>query len=495
MSPHRNQKAGYIHLLLMLMISMITQVFTLLKSSIAASTFGTTEVMDAFNLANSINTFLFSFVSSGVATIVIPEYIRRTDRKIVDTFITAIYGILFLVLLFILCFRNQLAGLLGANRSQTFKTVTAHIMLILLSAQFLTCVTNVTTAYFQTINRYSIPKLVALLSQILVVIALLLAKGVTIIQYTWILAIGIVVSFLLDTAVAIKCGWRYMPCLRLNSDSKQLFSNFLPIVFSTGIYQLSLMTGSMVSSFLETGLISVLSYSSQIASMVNTVLIGNLLIYIYPKIILTVHQKGSQKEFWKRTYVLHTIVCLVVAGFIVVGQEATDLLFRRGQFTQEASQMVYLGAALYIFGQQFSVLRDVIYRYFYASGDTRTPAVNSVIVSVSNLVLTLVLVTIIGFYGIILGTLLSSLISLTVIFIRFKRKFGMDVSPFKIFFHYGLNLAVMAATACGGMLIKDLFAFSNVLVEILVYGCSTVVIYLILSLIFNRKTVLYFKKL
>lgn len=495
MSPRRNQKAGYIHLLLMLLISMVTQVFTVLKSSIAASTFGTTEVMDAFNLANSINTFLFSFVSSGVATIVIPEYIRRTDRKIVDTFITAVYGILFLVLLFVICFRDQLAGLLGANRSQTFKTITAQVMLILLSAQVLSCVTNVTTAYFQTINRYSIPKIVQLISQILIVIALLYAKNITIIQYASILAIGIVVSFLLDTAVAVKCGWRYSPCLRINTESKQLFTKFMPIVFSTGIYQLSLMMDSMVSSFLETGFISVLAYSSQIASIVNTVLIGNLLIYIYPKIILTVHQKGHQKDFWKRTYVLHAIVCLVVAGFIVVGQECTDLLFRRGQFTQEASKMVYTGAALYIFGQQFSVLRDVIYRYFYASGDTKTPAANSVIVSISNLILTLILVVLVGFYGIIIGTLLSSLISLVVIFIRFRRKFGLEVPSFKIFFHYGINLAITAATAVSVLMLKNVIVCSNILLEILLFGCCTVAVYLLLSLIFNRKTVLYFKKI
>lgn len=64
-----------------------------------------------------------------------------------------------------------------------------------------------------------------------------------------------------------------------------MFYLFLPIVFSTGIYKLSLMVDSTIAARLETGEITVLSYASQISNIINTLLIGNLLTYYYPKIV------------------------------------------------------------------------------------------------------------------------------------------------------------------------------------------------------------------
>ncbi len=179
----------------------------------------------------------------------------------------------------------------------------------------------------------------------------------------------------------------------------------------------------------------------------------------------------------------------------LAAQEGVSLLFQRGAFTAEASKMVFIGSAIYIVGQQTGVIRDLIYRYFYACGDTRIPGINSITVSILNIVISLVLVSLIGFYGIILGTVLASLISLGIILIWFKKKFGFDEKIMVIIGRYFISMSVFAATVVIVYMTKHFLPISNNLVSLFVYGAETVVIYTVLSVLFNRKTLVNFKNL
>lgn len=481
-------------LIIMILISFITQILSLLKSSIVAGSFGAGEAMDAYNLANNIVTFLFGFVASGISTIIIPEYSNKRNKKAVNTFITVIYGVVFLVIALMIALRIHIVGLFH-NRGEMFTNLVANVLIVLLLAQYLSSIANITVAYFQCEGKYNIPKIISLIFQILVIVALLIFKEINIVQYTVIVAAGLVFNFLFDTALALKSGWRYKPTFLFDENTKTLFKRFLPIIVSTGVYRLTLMIDTTISSFLDTGKLSILSYSSQISSMVDAVLIGNLTIYLYPQITKRITEDGYQKQFWKSTATLHAIVCLVSAGFLTVGHEGVALLFQRGAFNANASKMVYIGASIYIVGQQTSVIRDLIYRYFYAIGDTKTPGINSIIVSISNIVISLILVKLIGFYGIIIGTVLASLVSLGIIFIWFKKKIGFNESIFAILGRYLMSTIVFAITVGLVYLTKYFIPISNNLISLLVYGVETLILYLTISLLINRKTLLNIKNI
>ena len=475
-----------ISLLFMITISLATQILSLLKSSIVASSFGTGELMDAYNLANNIVTFVFSFVASGISTIIIPEYANKRNKKSVDTFITMIYGIMIIVVISMILLRVQLVGLFG-NKEEMLVNIVANILIVLLLAQYLLSITNITVAYFQCEGRYNIPKIISLISQLCVVITLLFVKGINIVQYAYIIALGFVINFVFDIVIALKLGWRYKPILLFNEESKILFRRFIPIVISTGVYSLTLMVDTTISSFLDTGKLSVLSYSSQISSMVNTVLVGNLTIYLYPKITKEINCEGYQRKFWRSTAVLHAIVCLVSAGFLTVGYNGIILLFQRGEFTAKDSNMVFWGAAIYIVGQQISIIRSLIYRYFYAMGDTKTPGINSVAVSILNIVFSIILVWIMGFYGIIVGTVLASSVSLIMILSRFGKNIGFDESILIILARYCKTFVIFIATVAIVYFTKYIIPISQNIVSVFVFGVETVIIYVLLSSLFNSK--------
>lgn len=473
-------------LILMIIITGITQILTLMKSSLVAGIFGTGIEIDAYNLANSIVSFLFGFIAAGISTVIIPNYVKNTNRKNVDTFITALYGLIAFIVFILIVFRYQIIGVFS-NRDELFVNICCNTLIILLLANYLLAISDVTVAYFQCKGKYNLPKIVSLIAQLIVVVILIFYPNLTISQYTYIIAIGLFINFLLDTIFAFKEGWRVYPSLALFSPgTKKLFGIFLPIVFSTGIYKLSLMIDSTIAARLQTGQITILSYASQISSIINTILIGNLLTYYYPKIVEKVDTSDGQKSFWNQVILFHLIVCLVIAGFTTVGHETVELLFRHGTFSEDAAKFVYIGALIYVVGQQTDVVRDLIYRFFYAKGNTTVAAKNGVIISVVNITVSIILVYFIGFFGIFFGTIIASLISLIVMFFKFNAYFEFVISIKLIAKALLKNNLVVIITITIIVFLKKLIVFNSLLLQIFIYGILTVFVFCILSLVFHK---------
>ncbi|MBQ2960645.1 MAG: polysaccharide biosynthesis C-terminal domain-containing protein [Oscillospiraceae bacterium] len=487
--------SNLIKLALMIVITLCIHVLTLVKSSVVAAAFGTSESVDAYNFANSIVTFVFGIVISGISTIIIPEYSNKRERKIVDSFITVIYGATLIITAMMVLLRYPLINLLS-NKGEAFTSIAANCLVILMISQYLSAVSGITTAYFQCENKHNVPKVVNLLCQLLVIAVLLCVQDrMSILEYALIISAGYMLGFVADTAVALKSGWRFSPALRLDSDSKAVLLRFVPIIFSGGVYRLSLLIDSLIASTLSTGMITILNYSIQISNIVSSVIVGNLLLYIYPRITREVSQSGSQERFWEQALGLHAIVCLMIAGYVCVGEEAVMFLLNRGRFSAEACKIVFYASALYITGQGISIIRDMVYRYFYAIGNTKAPAGNSVLVSVCNITISLILVKLIGFYGIILGTLAASVISLTVIMIKFHKFVGFSGRLPAIIRDFAKNFAVMLVTivlVCGT---KQLFNIDSNLLGILVFGMETVIAYILIQGVCNKNVLAGIRKL
>lgn len=473
-------------LILMIIITGITQILTLMKSSLVAGIFGTGIEIDAYNLANSIVSFLFGFIAAGISTVIIPNYVKNTNRKNVDTFITALYGLIAFIVFILITFRYQIIGVFS-NRDELFVNICCNTLIILLLANYLLAISDVTVAYFQCKGKYNLPKIVSLIAQLIVVVVLIFYPNLTISQYTYIIAIGLFINFLLDTIFAFKEGWRVYPSLALFSPgTKKLFGIFLPIVFSTGIYKLSLMIDSTIAARLQTGQITILAYASQISNIINTILIGNLLTYYYPKIVEKVDTSDGQKSFWNQVILFHLIVCLVIAGFTTVGHETVELLFRHGTFSEDAAKFVYIGALIYVVGQQTDVVRDLIYRFFYAKGNTTVAAKNGVIISVVNITVSIILVYFIGFFGIFFGTIIASFISLIVMFFKFNAYFEFVISIKSIAKALLKNNLVVIITITIIVFLKKLIVFNSLFLQIFIYGILTVFVFCILSLVFHK---------
>ena len=479
----------------MIVITILTQIISLSKASVIASIFGTSIEMDAYNLALSIITFVFGFFSAGVTTIIIPCYINDKSRKRVDAFITFIFLVIFIISSILIFKRNDIINVIS-QKNNVFIDLTGRILVILIIGQFFSAFSNIIAAYFQCINKYNIPKLIAFFVQIVVLLIILEMKKFSIYLYAIVVSSSLIVEFLINVVIAFLNDWRYLPNFRFKSERFQpLLKMFIPTIFSTGIYQLSLLVDSLIASRLEVGKISILSYSNQIVNIINVAIIGNLLIYSYPKIIKKIKTNESQTYFWKNVSFFHMIVCLLICGFINIGYEGVSLLFQHGEFDESATFGVFVGSLIYIFGQQTDVIRDLIYRYFYAKGNTKDPAVNGLVISVTNIIISLILVRCIGFYGIIIGTVIASFISVLIILYKFIKKIKLEVKISKVTILLVKNIIISVITIVIVYATKRVSKINNNLLSIILFGMETVIIFIILVLIISKEMFLFAKEI
>lgn len=481
-----SNKKSAAQLSLMIFLTLLSQVIALYKSRFTAVTFGATTYMDAYNYALNIATFIFAFITTGVTTVIIPAYVNKTEKKAVNSFITIIYSITLIVVLGVISFRVPLLEIL-TNRGQNFISIVGDFLIVAFIVQGLLAFQAVTAGFYQCNNHYNIPKFITLVVNLIVAIILISGVVDNIYIYLTLLVFGSVLNFLIDILVAIKYGFRYAPALELKSESlKKMLIVFLPTLFSSGVYKIHTMVDTTIATNLLEGQITILSYSTQIITMVNNVIVGNLTVYAYPKIVSRLKEKESKQNFWDYSILFHAVIVLLICGFINVGYEGVGLIFQGGKFTRDNTWLLYVCTCVYIFGQQFNIIRDLIYRYFYAQGNTKETFKNSVLVSVLNIVLSIILVKFIGLLGIILGTVLSSFISLTMIIFRFKREYGLGVKFSEILFECGKNLGAAIVTVVIVQGIKRCTNLSNIL-SLLVFGVLTVAIYCVILLLMKTR--------
>lgn len=473
----QKQKNG-IQLITMIFLTCLSQVIALYKSRFTAVSFGATSIMDAYNYALNIATFIFVFVTSGVTTVVIPAYVRKKSLNAINSFITIIYGSILLIVALVLIIRVPLVTLM-TNKGDEFVAMVGSFLLVTFFIQAITSFLAVTAAYYQCINHYIIPKAILLLSNAIVAGILItgIVKDINI--YLGLLVAGSIVNLLFDLGIAIKLGFRYAPSLSIHDpELKKMLIIFLPTLFSSGVYKIHTLVDTLIASTLISGMLTILSYSTQIITMVNNVVIGNLTVYAYPKIVARMNRPDCKKFFWTYSIFFHAVVCMIIAGFFNVGLEGVSLIFLGGKFTIEDTYMLYYCVCIYMFGQQFNVVRDLIYRFFYANGDTKETLKNSVMVSFFNIILSLIFVQFLGVIGIIIATVLSSLLSLIVIIFRFNQNYGIGIKRGYFLWEHGKNLIALMVSIMVVQLLKQTIRLNGALIPILIYGCITVLVFL-----------------
>lgn len=480
----------------MMIVTMITQVIAVYKSSIIAANFGAGVELDAYNFSNNLATFFLTFISAGITTVVIPAYVKKLDRKAIDTFLTVVFSATGILMLATFLLRGQIVDVF-TNREPAFREYVTGIMMLTIWIQLLPAILGVTTAYYQCIDRFTLPKVILLISNVITVAILVIMKDFSLYEYLYILLLGAVIQFVVDLICAVKCGFRFKISFDIhNPVYKDIMKLFLPTLFSSGIYKINTMIDSLLSSNLGAGQLTILSYANTIVGMINMLIIGNLITYVYPKIVVTI-DKGkeySQKALWKYAVVFHMAVCLIIVGFISVGREFIGLLYEHGEFTSRAADSVYFCMCIYTFAQQNNIVRDILYRYFFANADTKTTVRNGLVTSFLNIVLSITLVQFLDVYGIIIGTFIAGLCSLIMITVRFKHKFGFAIKMKPIVFAFIKTELAVAASVGVVLVSKTFIPDMNYFFEFLIYGCMCVGVYTILILIMHGRSKLLRKQ-
>ena len=150
-----------------------------------------------------------------------------------------------------------------------------------------------------------------------------------------------------------------------------------------------------------------------------------------------------------------------MVGLILLGSAGDRVLFQRGAWTAEDTAATAWALSFFALGIAGHCLLEVLSRAFYALSDTRTPVLVGVASMISNIILSLIFVHIIGnpaslsrgpFAGLALANSLTTLLEGLTLWLLLRRRIG-DLND-----RYILNGASRSLAAALGMGVVDLGA-------------------------------------
>ena len=206
---------------------------------------------------------------------------------------------------------------------------------------------------------------------------------------------------------------------------KRLLKLMLPAMFGAGIVQINLLIDVILASTLPTGSVSYLYYADRVNQLplgVIGVAIGTALLPRLSKNIKAGRLEDALSNQEKSLEIGLMLTVPATLGLMVLSDPIITLLFQRGLFDIESTNLTSLALLAYSTGLPAFVLIKILQPNFFARGDTVTPIKIAAIAVVTNLILNLILMQYFAHVGLALATSVSAWLSAILLLIILKKK-------------------------------------------------------------------------
>jgi putative peptidoglycan lipid II flippase len=205
----------------------------------------------------------------------------------------------------------------------------------------------------------------------------------------------------------------------------------LPTVFGAAVYQLNILIGTVLASFLAAGSISYLYYADRLVQFplgVFAVAISTVALPSLSALAGAGNMTGFKKTLSTSMSLTLFIALPSTAGLIGLSYPLIEVIFGRGEFAHTAVQATSLALMGYAVGlPAFSCVRPLV-SAFYALEDTKTPVKIAVISLLVNISLGILLMQKLDHLGLALAASISSWSNVILLGLALNRKTGQWLS-------------------------------------------------------------------
>jgi putative peptidoglycan lipid II flippase len=423
----------------------LSRILGLLRDILIANFFGSGMSADAFFVAFRIPNLLrrlFAEGSFSVAFIpVFTEYLQKKSKE--DAFLLArvVLTSLVLVLTAVTILGIVLSPLIvriiapGFGGSGEKYALTVLLTRIMFPYIFFVSVLALFTGVLNSLKHFAAPAMAPLFLNLSMIVALVfLAPSMR--APTVGLAIGVTVGGVIQMAVQVPLLMkrdlsfvpRWMPA---HPALKKIGLLMLPTIFGSAIYQINQLVGTLLASLLREGSVSYLYYADRLVQFP----LGVFAIAISTAVLPSLSREAAEKDFdGLRETLSHAIRLTMfitipaMVGLIVLREPIVRLLFQRGAFDSNTTDMTARALLYYSVGLwAFAGLR-VFVSAFYSLQDTKTPVKVAVIAMMLNIAFSLILMrTPLEHGGLALALSLASTLQLCIlIYLLHKRLGGIE---------------------------------------------------------------------
>lgn len=423
-----------------MMATMLSKVLGFFREVVLATFYGTGEYADVFLLTLNIPSLIIAVVGTAIATIYVPIYFKTKEKsgeegslRFTNNMINIVLVFSIIVCILGLIFTGNIIEILAVGFEGEKFNLAVKFTKIMFSGVIFLSISKIVSSYLQVNDNFVIPGLVGLPYNIIIITAIVLSTKTSIEIMAIGALLGMASQMLFQIPAAIKKKYRYMPYFNLKDENiKEMIVLMMPILIGVAIGQINIMVDKTLASTLGDGPLSALNYANKLNDFVMALFVTSIVTVIYPKLAQMTQNENRERFIDTIVTSANSIVLLVLpitVGAIVLAEPIVRILFERGAFNSESTEMTYNALRFYSLGLVAMGLRDVLIRVFYSLSDTKTPMINGSIALIINIVLNFILIKPFGYKGLAVSTSIASIITIILMFYTLKKKagyFGLD---------------------------------------------------------------------
>ncbi len=417
-------------------ITLLSKIIGFLRDVIMASYYGTSIQTDAFVMAQTIVSVITGLVLVALNTTFIPvysDYLTNRSEQVREKFINVIYtffiGFLLLLTVLGMLFTEQIVSIFAPEFSVEAFVLTVQLTKILFVSIVLSGWITLDRARLHSHGKFFIPAAIAYPMNVTMIITMLFftnSFGITGLAVA--VVIGGIGQLLLQQPLIRNLNHKYQIVWDIKDEGlRRVGILVIPILIGNGIQQINTMVDRVLASSLPIGSLAALNFSNLLVLFIVG-LMSATVASVYYTLMSKYYNEGNQQAFnkllKKTVNILVLIVLPAMVGFMILKLPIVRLIFERGAFNRNASEMTSIALLFYGIGLLGYSLRDVLNRAFYALKDTKTATINGAIAVVLNIAFSVSLVPYMGIGGLALGTSLSALLSTVLLMVSLYKKIG-----------------------------------------------------------------------
>lgn len=396
------------------------------KNIFMAKYYGTSVLSDAYQMAISIPIIVCGIILYSYQAFTKGFFVAEKEKKAneyTSSFINFIVLILFVITLLLLAFSDEVIYIFapGFNDSQIYYTKTLLAPIII--GTFFLAIANILTEFLRCKKSYVLSQLSYLIINIVEILTIFAAFYL---NYRW-LAYGYFIAnflyFLIILFLSFKKGLKYSLILR-KKDVCIFIKILFPVFLSSVITDANSMVDKIFASNFGEGIVSTLSYSTNIKTVLLIIAAGFLTV-LYPNISkLAAEDKYANfdKKISKSLIFMLLIYVPLTIITIAISKQLVKIVYFRGAFDSEALIKTSKCLIMYTIGILGISLRDLYIKSLYCLEKGNFVIFMSFISVLLNIALNYILSNILGYIGLPLATSLSVWLIIPILIIYYKRE-------------------------------------------------------------------------
>lgn len=421
--------------------TLFSRILGFARDAVIAYIFGAGMAADSFFVAYRIPNLLRRLVGEGSLTVAfVPVFTeeltngsRDKAQKLVSSAFTLFSIILIIIVILGILFSEWIVNLISPGFYEVpQKTgLTVSLTRWMFPFLFFISLSALAMGILNSLKHFKAPAFSPVWFNVSVILSAVFL-GTYMIEPVYALALGVVFGGFFQFAYQLPYLKRFNVLPHIDFDFsnpaiKKILLLMLPSLLGTAVYQISIFITTRFASTLPQGSVSYLYYADRLMEFP----LGIFGIAVTTAALPSLSEHSAKKDWSKFKESLSFAIRLVnfisipaAVGLVILGVPIINILFQRGEFSQEATYGTAFALYFYALGLAFFSGVRIIASAFYSLKDTLTPVVIAVITLLLNVIVAIILMKPLLHGGLALATTLSSIFNFVFLFFILRKRLG-----------------------------------------------------------------------